>query len=89
MWSERERDLFEELAHVIVGVENLKTIGKLCMFVCSIASLCDPHGLQPARLLCPWKLSGKNTGVGCHLLLQGIFLTQGLNLRLLHLQADS
>ena len=27
---------------------------------------------------------GKNTGVGCHALLQGIFLTQGLNLRLLH-----
>ena len=26
---------------------------------------------------------GKNTGVGCHALLQGIFLTQGLNLRLL------
>ena len=30
--------------------------------------------------------SGKNSpGVGCHALLQGIFLTQGLNLRLLHL----
>ena len=28
--------------------------------------------------------SGKNTGVGCHSLLQGIFLTQGLNLGLLH-----
>ena len=24
-----------------------------------------PHGLQPARLLCPWSFSGKNTGVGC------------------------
>ena len=30
-------------------------------------------------------LSGKNTGVGCHALLQGIFLTQGLNLRLSYL----
>ena len=38
-----------------------------------------PHELQPARLLCPWDLPGKNTGVGCHSLLQGIFLTQGLN----------
>ena len=28
---------------------------------------------------------GKNTGVGCHTLLQGIFPTQGLNLHLLHL----
>ena len=32
---------------------------------------------------------GKNTGVGCHFLLQGIFLTQGLNPQLLHWQADS
>ena len=37
------------------------------------------HGLQPARLLCPWNSPGKNTGVGCHALLQGIFPTQGLN----------
>ena len=46
-----------------------------------------PHGLQPARLLCPWDSPGKNnTGVGWHTLLQGIFLTQGLNLGLLCLQ---
>ena len=32
-----------------------------------------PHGLQPARLLCPWDPPGKNTGVGCHFLLQGVF----------------
>ena len=46
-------------------------------------------------LLCPWDFPGKNTGVRCHFLLQGIFLTQGSNLGLLHsggspaLQADS
>ena len=34
---------------------------------------------EPATLLCPWGSPGKNTGVGCHALLQGIFLTQGLN----------
>ena len=42
--------------------------------------------------LCPWKFSGKNTGVGCHFLLQGIFPTQRLNphlLCLLHWQAES
>ena len=33
-----------------------------------------PHGLQPARLLCPWDSPGKNTGVGCHFLLQTFFL---------------
>ena len=48
-----------------------------------------PHGLEPARLLCPWNFLGKNTGVGCHFLLQGIFPTQGSNLHLLHWQAGS
>ena len=43
----------------------------------------QPYGLQPARLLCPWDSPGKNSGVGCHALLQGIFLTQESNLRLL------
>ena len=38
-----------------------------------------PYGLQPVRLLCPWNSPGKNTGVGCHALLQGIFPTLGLN----------
>ena len=47
---------------------------------CSVMSdSLQPHGLQPARLLCPWNSPGKNTGVGCHPLLQGIFLTQGSN----------
>ena len=35
--------------------------------------------------LCPWDSPGKNTGVGYHALLQGIFLTQGLNPHLLWL----
>ena len=39
----------------------------------------QPYGLEPARLLCPWDSPDKNTGVGCHALLQGIFLTQGSN----------
>ena len=40
-------------------------------------------GLQPTRLLCPRDSLGKNTGVGCHALLQEVFLTQRLNPRLL------
>ena len=36
------------------------------------------------RLLCPWNSLGKNTGVGCHFLLQGNFLIQGSNPGLLH-----
>ena len=44
----------------------------------------QPHGLEPASLLCPWNSPGKNTGVGCHALLQGIFPTQGSNPGLPH-----
>ena len=43
-----------------------------------------PWTIQSARLFCPWNLPGKNAGVRCHFLLQGIFRTQGLNLCLLH-----
>ena len=52
----------------------------------------QPRGLWPTRLLRPWDSPGKNTGVVCHFLLQGIFLTQGSNphlLWLLHWQAGS
>ena len=51
-----------------------------------------PRGLQPTRLLCPCNFPAKKIGVGCHFFLQGIFLTQGLNmclLYLLHREADS
>ena len=34
----------------------------------------------------PWDFQGKNTGMGCHFFLQGIFTTQGLNPHLLHWQ---
>ena len=46
--------------------------------------LLRPHGLQYARLLCPWDFPGKHTGGDCHFLLQGIFPTQELNPGLLH-----
>ena len=44
-----------------------------------VSDILQPHGLKLIRLLCPWNSPGQNTGVGCHALLQGIFLTQGLN----------
>ena len=43
-----------------------------------------PHGLWPARLLCPWNFSGKNAAVGYHSLLQRIFPAQGSNPGLQH-----
>ena len=55
-------------------------IKRVCVCVCSVApDSLQPHRLQPARLLCPWDFPGKNTGVGCHFLHQGIFLTSGSN----------
>ena len=33
-----------------------------------------PHGLQPAKILCPWNSPGKNTGMGCRSLLQELTL---------------
>ena len=41
--------------------------------------------MLPARLLCPWDSPSRNTGLGSHFLLQGIFPTQGLNPHLLSL----
>ena len=49
----------------------------------SCPTLCSPMDCKPSRLLCPWDSPGKNTGVSCHALLQGIFPTQGLNPHLL------
>ena len=49
-------------------------VAQLCLFVIP---------WTVARLLCPWNSPGKNPGVGCHALLQGIFPTQGLKLCLL------
>ena len=43
----------------------------LAVYDLSHSVMCDslwPHGLWPARLLCPWDSPGKNTGVGCHAL---------------------
>ena len=51
-----------------------------------------PRRQQPTRLFCPWDSPGKNTGVGCHFLLQEIFPTQELNPGLPHCrqtQADA
>ena len=45
---------------------------RVCMCAQSSLTL-RPHGQQ---LLCPWNFPGTNTGMGCHILFQGIFATQ-------------
>ena len=89
-----------------VGKSEIRSLSHIvhknvCVCVCVYVShsvLSDsmqPHGLWPTRLLCPWDFPGRNTGVVCHFLLQGIFPIQGQNPGLLHcrwslvLQADS
>ena len=48
-----------------------------------------PHELESAGLLYPWDFSGKNTGEGCHFLLQGYLSRPRDGTYLLHWQADS
>ena len=59
-----------------------------CVCVCVSCSIGSdslwPHRLYPTRLLCPWDSPSKNTGMGCHSLLQGIFPTKGSDPCLLH-----
>ena len=60
-----------------------------CVHACYVASVvCDPvrpYSCSPPRPL-SWDFPGKNTGVGCHSLLQGIFPVEGLNPHLSCLQ---
>ena len=70
-------------------LENPVDKGAWQATVCSVQSLsrvrlfATPWTVA-TRLLCPWDSPGKNTGVGCHFLLQGIFPTQGSNQGLSH-----
>ena len=58
------------------------------MLSCSVVpNSLRPPGPQPTRLLCTWDSPGRNPGVGCHALLQGIFPTQELKPHLLKWQA--
>ena len=55
----------------------------------SLSKLQESVDGQESLAYCsPWDFSGRNSGVGCHFL-EAIFLTQGLNLRLLHWQVGS
>ena len=63
----------------LVGLQGLCRADGMC--VLSRVRLSATPRPQPPRLLCPWDSPGKNTGVGCHFLLHGIFATQGWNPR--------
>ena len=70
----------------------LSTGKPVCQVSSVVSNSLQPHGLYSARLLYPRDSPGKNTGVGCYFLFQGIFLTQGSNphvLCLLHWRPGS
>ena len=71
--------------HICVIQDSLPTRlpATLCLVAQLCLTLCDPVH-QPARFLSPWASPGKNIGVGCHALLQGIFPTQGPHTGLPH-----
>ena len=74
----KERQVVSEMSlgfKVRLSACVLSCFSRVCHFVTC--------GRQPASLQCPWDSQGTNTGVGCHTLLQGIFLILGSNLRLL------
>ena len=75
-WVHKESDMTEWL--------NWSDWSNLSVSRSVVPDCLRPHGLQPTRLLCPWGFPGKDTGVGCHFLFQGIFPTQGSNLGLLY-----
>ena len=61
------------------GCDSSVSFVHACSVTSVMSGVLQPHELQPSMLLCPWDSPGRNTGVGCHALLQGIFLTQGSN----------
>ena len=58
---------------VLISLPCCCLVAKLCL------TLCNPMNCRPTGSSCPWDFPAKNTGVGCHFLLQGIFPTQGSN----------
>ena len=68
-WMDTETG--EKKAQVVTKKFQKSPEGAACCQVASVVSdSVRPHGLQPTRLLRPWDSPGKNTGVGCHFLLQ-------------------
>ena len=73
--------------HTCVCTLPNNTCVHACVHACSVATscptLCDTVDCSPPRSSLHGDSPGKNTGVGCHALLQGILPSQGSNLRLL------
>ena len=73
------------VAALLVGAQNWPPYTVHAKSLQSCLTLCDPMDCSLPGFSAYGNCPGKNTGVGCHALLQGIFLTQGLNPGLLHI----
>ena len=82
-YCDLKKKLEESSQFHFVKKVKIKLVTQLCTTLCNPMD-CSPPGSSVLGILCPW-----NTGVGGHDLLQGIFLTQGLNLLSPAMQADS
>ena len=73
MWESKSVEVLSLAKGAMLGMMKGQRILVDC-YCCEVASVVSdsvrPHGRQPIRLLCPWDSPGKNTGVGCHFLLQ-------------------
>ena len=72
-WGCKESDTTELLNNNNKRMKRQAINWRVCISSSVISDSLPPHGLCPARLLCSWNAPCKNTGVGCHSLLQGIF----------------
>ena len=78
-WDINDLQYYRSLKCTMIFGINVYTLIVALVQSLSCVQLLRPHGQEPARLFYPWDFPGKNTGVGCHFLLQGIFPTQELN----------
>ena len=81
-WGRKEPNVTEQLNNKVIK-GSIKGPESESVSPSVVSDSLRSHRLQLFRLLCPRNSPGKNTGVGCHFLLQGIFLTQGSSLDLL------
>ena len=84
-------DIIDSMAMSLINLQEMvkdreawSTAVLLCLVAQPCPTLCNLMNYSLPGSSVHGNSPGKNTGVGCHALLQGIFLTQGSNLHLLH-----
>ena len=68
-WDHKELDTTEQLSH-ITHISYTLCCCCCCWVISVVSDPVRPHRRQPTRLPCPWDSPSKNTGMGCHFLLQ-------------------